>query len=253
MQIFELKCFGTAPGTGNTALVIDGHHGGAAQRQQLASAWKKSACAFLDRQDDGSWQIDYFYPHMRSLLCLHATLAAAQVLLARQDAPLTVRTALRGQQLRLSRTAHGYGIGLARQPVPALAIAPELPAALIGPCTLVSSPALASVGSPKLLLEVDGPALQALAPDLAAITAWGKASGVSGCYVYCRRGDGSYEGRNFNHLDPRLEDSATGVAAGALTVHLGRALVLHQGGSCRMETAIDGDLITVGGKVEAAN
>jgi predicted PhzF superfamily epimerase YddE/YHI9 len=101
---------------------------------------------------------------------------------------------------------------------------------------------------------VDSPAtLQALAPDLAAITAWGKTTGVSGCYVYCRRGDGSYEGRNFNHLDPRLEDRATGVAAGALTVHLGRALVLHQGGSCRMDTAIDGDLITVGGKVEAAN
>ena len=254
MEIFERKCFGAAPGTGNTALVIDGHHGDAVERQRLASDWQKSACAFLDRQDDGSWQVDYFYPHMRSPLCLHATLAAAQVLFARQrqDAPITVRTAMRGQQLRLSRTADGYGIGLTRQPAPAVVIDPGLPDTLLGPCELLSAPALASVGSPKLLLEVASPAvLHALAPDLAAITAWGQAHGVSGCYVYCRRSDGSYEGRNFNHLDPRLEDSATGVAAGALTVHLGRALVLHQGGDCRMDTAIDGELITVGGKVEA--
>jgi predicted PhzF superfamily epimerase YddE/YHI9 len=255
MQIFELKCFGTTPGSGNTALVIEGHRGDAGERQQLASDWQKCACAFLDPLPDGGWQVDYFYPHMRSPLCLHATLAAAHVLFARQgdDAPITLRTALRGQQLRLSRTAQGYGIGLARQPLPRVAIAPGLAAALLGPCTLVSAPALASVGSPKLLLEVDGPAtLRGLAPDLAAISAWGQANGVSGCYVYCRRADGSYEGRNFNHLDPRLEDSATGVAAGALTVHLGRALQLHQGGNCRMETAIDGDLVTVGGKVEAA-
>jgi predicted PhzF superfamily epimerase YddE/YHI9 len=135
-----------------------------------------------------------------------------------------------------------------------IVIPPALPAALIGPCPLVSRPALASVGSPKLLLEVDSPAtLHALAPDLAAISAWGQSKGVSGCYVYCRRADGSYEGRNFNHLDPRLEDRATGVAAGALTVHLGRALVLHQGGDCRMDTAIDGERITVGGRVECTD
>jgi predicted PhzF superfamily epimerase YddE/YHI9 len=40
-------------------------------------------------------------------------------------------------------------------------------------------------------------------------------------YVWCRRPDGAYEGRNFNHLDPALEDSATGVAAGALALALG--------------------------------
>ncbi len=254
MKIFERKCFGTTPGSGNTALVIDGHQGDGAARQQLASGWQTSACAFLDPQDDGSWHIDYYYPHMRSPLCLHATLAAAQVLFARQghDETIEVRTAMRGQPLRLARTAGGFGIGLARQTAPPLAIAPGLAAALLGPCELLSAPALASVGSPKLLLEVASPAaLHRLAPDLAAIAAWGQAHGVSGCYAYCRRADGGYEGRNFNHLDPRLEDSATGVAAGALTVHLGQALVLHQGGSCRMVTEIDGDMVTVGGKVEA--
>ena len=68
-----------------------------------------------------------------------------------------------------------------------------------------------------------------LAPDLARIAAWGKEAGVNGIYAWCRRDDGTFEGRNFNHLDPRLEDSATGVAAGALTALLGLGIRLRQG------------------------
>jgi predicted PhzF superfamily epimerase YddE/YHI9 len=87
-----------------------------------------------------------------------------------------------------------------------------------------------SVGSPKLLVEVaDAATLYGLQPDLPAIAAWGKGAGVNGLYVYCRCADGTYEGRNFNHLDPALEDSATGVAAGALTALLGHAITLRQG------------------------
>jgi predicted PhzF superfamily epimerase YddE/YHI9 len=87
-----------------------------------------------------------------------------------------------------------------------------------------------SVGSPKLLVEVaDAATLYGLQPDLPAIAAWGKGAGVNGLYVYCRCDDGTYEGRNFNHLDPALEDSATGVAAGALTALLGHAITLRQG------------------------
>ena len=47
--------------------------------------------------------------------------------------------------------------------------------------------------------------------------------------MYCRTGEHTYEGRNFNHLDPAREDSATGVAAGALAAWLGHGLVVLQG------------------------
>ena len=79
---------------------------------------------------------------------------------------------------------------------------------------------------------------------------------MNGCYVYCRLDDGRYEGRNFNHLDPGLEDSATGVAAGALTVLLGRGITLLQGRAtgraCLIRTQIDDAAILVGGRAEPA-
>jgi predicted PhzF superfamily epimerase YddE/YHI9 len=118
---------------------------------------------------------------------------------------------------------------------------------------------VASVGSPKLLVQVrDVETLHALAPDLAAIAGWGKANGVNGIYAWCERLDAadSYEGRNFNHLDPQLEDSATGVAAGALTVALGRGLALRQGRAtgrdCLIRTRVENDTVLVGGAAETA-
>jgi PhzF family phenazine biosynthesis protein len=216
---------------------------------------------FLDRASgDVPCTLDYFYPHTRSPLCLHATLAAARVLLSDGPGPLTVRTALRGQQLVLSRSAAGVFVRLERQAAPAVAPPAELAELarqlLAAPgLALLSPPAVASVGSPKLLLEVaDSSTLQALRPELGAIFEWGKAHGVNGIYAWCRRPDGALAGRNFNHLDPALEDSATGVAAAALTVHLGRSLELYQGAQlgqpCLLRTRLDGAHILVGGAAE---
>lgn len=267
MDIVELKCFGTSAGGGNAALVILDGPAGADERQAFAKDANKSACVFVDAGSEGAaWTLDYFYPHMRSPLCLHATLAAGHVLLAGSHGPLTVRTALRGQELVLTRNGEQVFAALAPQAAPALAPPPreaDLGAlarrllATPGPVPtpalpLASAPAVASVGSPKLLVEVaDRATLYALAPDLAAIHNWGKANGVSGIYAWCRRPDGAFEGRNFNHLDAAIEDSATGVAAGALTVHLGHALQLYQGANlgqpCLLQTGLDQDCVRVGG------
>ncbi|MES2149626.1 MAG: PhzF family phenazine biosynthesis protein [Pseudomonadota bacterium] len=246
MLVHQLQCFGLEPGTGNTALVIEHDDKQPAARQAFARQQNRSACVFIDGAT-----LDYYYPHMRSPLCLHATLAAAHILFAArpQATRIGVTTALRGQPLQLVRGANGLYIELRRQPAPK----PALPAALVASllnAELVSAPLVASVGSAKLLLEVaDRAALQALRPDLARIAAWGQAEGVNGCYVYCRRADGTFEGRNFNHLDPALEDRATGVAAGALTAVLQRGLTLFQT-DCRIDTRLDGDAILVGGATE---
>jgi PhzF family phenazine biosynthesis protein len=256
MKIHELLCFGIAEDGGNAALVIQDDHTDAHQRQQFARARNKAACVFVDIAPDGGIVLDYFYPHARSPLCLHATLAAARVLLSARHPVLTVRTAMRGQELMLMLEDGEVFIRLAPQTPPAAAITPELPARLLAAphLRLASPPAIASVGSPKLLLEVaDSTALHALAPDLPAIAEWSRRSGVSGCYAWCRRPDGALEGRNFNHLDPALEDTATGVAAGALTVHLRAGLSLYQGANlgqpCRIITRIAPDeSILISGK-----
>jgi PhzF family phenazine biosynthesis protein len=257
-----LICFGARAGDGNPALVIEGDRSTSEQRQAFARE-RNTTCVYLDAggADGVACVVDYFYPHMRSPLCLHATLAAARVLFARQagDAPVTVVTALRGQRLVLSRDGEDVFVRLARQELPQPAIAFALPARLLAApgLALVSPPRVASVGSPKLLLEVaDVGTLYGLRPDLPAIVEWGKTAGVNGCYVYCRTGEAEYEGRNFNHLDPALEDSATGVAAGALTAVLGRGITLRQGKAtgrdCVIRTRVDGEAILVGGRAEAA-
>ncbi len=245
MQINELLCFGARTGVGNTALVVEGFAQDVQARQAFATARNKPACVFLD--DDVA---DYYYPHARSPLCLHATLAASHVLFARHgNAPRTLTTSMRGQVLRLQQLDGHVFVGMQKQQVQQVRLAPGLIDQAVG------IPVIASVGSPKCLVEVSNRAtLLALQPDLAAITAWGREHGINGCFAYYRLDDGRYEGRNFNHLDPALEDSATGVAAGALTAMLGHGLTLLQGAAtgkeCIITTRDDGDTILVGGATE---
>jgi len=256
MHAQTLICFGSRPGDGNPALVIEDDGMDATARQAFAAA-RNTTCVFLSR--DG--EVDYFYPHMRSPLCLHATLAVAAVLFGRAgtEAAITVRTAMKGQLLALSREGGDYFVKLAPQPAPQVEVSAEQVAALLGApgLGLVSAPRVASVGSPKLLVEVrDADTLYGLAPDLAGITAWGKQHGVNGLYVYCRLDAGTVEGRNFNHLAPSLEDSATGVAAGALAVALGRGVTVRQGRAtgrdCLIRARVEDGSILVGGSAEAA-
>jgi PhzF family phenazine biosynthesis protein len=253
-----LNCFGARPGDGNPALVIEDDGMDQAARQAWTAA-RGMTCVFLSR--DG--EVDYFYPHMRSPLCLHATLAVAAVLFGRDGADaggtITVRTAMKGQPLMLSREGNDYFVRLAPQPAPAVAIPDERIAALLNApgMVLASSPQVASVGSPKLLVEVqDVDTLYGLAPDLAGIAAWGKQHGVSGFYVYSRLDTATVEGRNFNHLEPRLEDGATGVAAGALAVALGRGLTVRQGRAtgrdCLIRARVEDGAVLVGGAAERA-
>jgi PhzF family phenazine biosynthesis protein len=253
MHVQTLNCFGAQPGDGNPALVIDGDAMDQAARQAFA-AERNTTCVFLSPENE----VDYFYPHMRSPLCLHATLAVAAVLFGREGVDaggtIAVRTAMKGQLLTLSREGDDYFVRLAPQPAPSIAIPGEQIAALLNApgLAMASAPRVASVGSPKLLVEVpDVDTLYGLAPDLAGINAWGKRHGVSGMYVYCRLIDATFEGRNFNHLDPALEDSATGVAAGALAVALGRGLLLRQGRAtgrdCLIRARVEDGAVLVGG------
>jgi len=261
MHIHTLRCFGATANTGNPAIVIEDDPSQPDARQAFARE-RNTTCVWIDPpQEDGMAAIvDFYYPHTRSPLCLHATLAAAARLFARPGAnpPLTVTTAMHGQPLALTREAEHLFVRLAPQATPQPALAPELPARLLGIPTsaIVAAPQVASVGSPKLLVQVrDADTLHALTPDLQAITQWGKENGVNGLYAYAGDADAhAFEGRNFNHLDPRLEDSATGVAAGALTVLLGHALTVRQGRAtghdCLIRTRIEDDAILVGGRVE---
>jgi predicted PhzF superfamily epimerase YddE/YHI9 len=75
-------------------------------------------------------------------------------------------------------------------------------------------------------------------------------------YVYCHLQDDVYAGRNFNHLDARLEDPATGVAAGALALSLERSITLLQGDAldkpCTLLARYENGVVQVGGRAVRA-
>lgn len=253
----EFLCFGAAPGQGNPALTVLHGPTGIEQRQQFARESGKT-CVFIDPIDDpqARYVLDFYYPHGRSPLCIHAAVASARLLV--EQGPVTVQTALNGQLLQLQKNGEMYAASLQRQHAPELQVTTSQLRELLGNQLLgfVTEAKVESVGSPKLLVQVnDAGTLYRLQPDLAAIAAWSREHRMSGIYVYWVCSDGEVEGRNFNHLDPALEDSATGVAAGALSVLLGRGLHVCQGAAlgnpCLMVTSIEGDAVSIGGHVRA--
>jgi predicted PhzF superfamily epimerase YddE/YHI9 len=162
-----------------------------------------NACVFISVAKDGGELciLDFYYPHARSPLCLHASLAAAYYLqthnAARYSGP--VLTAMIKQMLTYTDSGNEVHISLAPHPVCTQAPSLDAIAKLLGcPASAIKAPAaVASVGSPKLLVEMVSPeALYVLRPHLPGIVEWGKTSGISGCYAYAHREKNEYEGRN---------------------------------------------------------
>lgn len=266
MHLKRFRCFGTGPDSGNEALVIfqrGSSEWSVAERQKFAAEQKANACVFINTMEDGIGPcvLDFYYPHARSPLCLHASLAAAHYMQTHHVAEYSgsALTSMSKQVLTFAHAGNELRTSVepdhVKRPVPTVGAVAEL----LG-CTesAIKTPAaIASIGSPKLLVEMVSPeALYALRPHLNGIVAWGQRAAVSGIYAYAHREMNQYEGRNFNHLEESLEDAATGVAAGALSVLLARNIILHQGvmlgNRCQISASNCDGLISVGGLVYEA-
>ena len=260
MSIYNLRCFGTSAGTGNEALVVVNDATTPIERQIFARQQKKPACIFM--QTDTLTDriiLDFYYPHTRSPLCLHGTLAAAKVYFEMHPdiTDLTVITSVRQQQIPITISNGNIFIRVAEQP----AITPVITDGVlerllnINITDIVTSPVVKSVGSPKLLIEVKNSLiLESLNPNLELIVQWGKANAVNGCYVFAKLNSGNFVGRNFNHLNPVNEDSATGVAAGALAAHVKQDIKLSQGdyigNPCIISACYEDKYILISGRVD---
>ena len=234
MNFHRMLCFGRNDESGNAAIVVEDSALAEPERLKFAQRQDASATVFVEADAAGDMQLDYYYPHARSPLCLHATLAASAVFFERYPHTGRARcvTSMHRQVLEVERVDEGIFVGVKAQSCPALTshVADTVRLLRVEPTDLTGTPGLASVGSAKLLVEVaDQSVLASLRPDLAGIAEWSRTHGVSGMYVYCRLHDDVYAGRNFNHLEPRFEDAATGVAAGALALSLERSITLLQG------------------------
>jgi PhzF family phenazine biosynthesis protein len=257
MKTHRIHCFGRTDESGNPAIVVEGATLTESDRHAFARTQDASATVFVDSNAAGEVQLDYYYPHMRSPLCLHATLAASAVFFGRDADAGSIRfvTSVHRQTLEVARVDENIFIGAKAQPCPAVTVGLAETAALlrIAAADVAGIRGPASIGSPKLLVEVaDRSLLDSLRPDLAGIAQWSRTHGISGIYAYCSVRDGVYAGRNFNHLEPRLEDAATGVAAGALALALERSVTLLQGDGlgrpCTLVARYVNGAVQVGGR-----
>ncbi len=250
---------------GNDAVVVSGPELSSwllEDRQQFTIEQHAHACVFVDAEGSASGQftLDFYYPHTRSPLCLHASLAAADHVwkTGQHGGVLLLTSSMKKQPLAFDRTGDEIfvSVDIQQADFPNVSISDVAKLLRCDTGVLVSSPEVASVGSPKLLVEVASEdVLYSLAPDLDGITEWGQRNGVNGCFVYTLMGasPSQYAGRNFNHLDATLEDAATGVAAGALSVRLNADITLYQGRNldnpCVIRASRAAGKIRVGGRV----
>jgi PhzF family phenazine biosynthesis protein len=265
MNIERYRCFGATALNGNDAVVVSGPElsgWSPEERQQFTIEQHAHACVFVDADGpaSGPFTLDFYYPHARSPLCLHASLAAADHIwkTGRRDGVLLLTSSMKKQPLAFDRASDTIfvSVDIQQADFPNVSISDAANLLRCDPGVLMSLPEVASVGSPKLLVEVASEdILYSLRPDLVGITEWGRANGVNGCFVYTRTGasPNEYAGRNFNHLDVTLEDAATGVAAGALSVRLNADITLYQGcnldNPCVIRASRAEGKIRVGGRV----
>ncbi|RTL10904.1 MAG: PhzF family phenazine biosynthesis protein [Neisseriaceae bacterium] len=255
MQLSLLQGFGINQYTGNKALIITEHELNAKQKQGFARKQNLPVCIFVDDDSAGNFTVDFYYPHRQSPMCLHGSLAAAKMYFKIYPTTIAQIKAAAGIKIN-ARQINEEQITLSVIPeiinksLPSLYEVSEM--LNLAP-SYIQDIAIASVGSIKLLVKLtEIEQLLKCKPSLTKITSWGKGRGINGIYAYYKE-DSNITGRNFNHLNAELEDSATGVAAGALTLYYQQSLIVNQGinlnNHCQILTEYSKDLIYLTGNI----
>jgi PhzF family phenazine biosynthesis protein len=170
--LFVVDAFTDRPFAGNPAgvLVLDAEHD-RAWMQAVASELNLSETSFLRRREDGVWSLRWFTPVLETLLCGHATLAAAHILWTEGHHPPEepIRLATASGELRALATGDGaIRLDFPATPPYPLSPPPDLEKIIPWPHRFVGQAGLTK----NYLVEVDGPvALRRLQPDLAGLAA----------------------------------------------------------------------------------
>ena len=249
-QVYHVDAFTSVPFRGNSAGVVLHADGlSEAQMQLIARELRHSETAFLLTSDDSDVRIRYFTPTVEVPICGHATVAAHYVrakVLGLGNSTVW-QTSLAGRhRVDIEASDNDYRISL-EQGVPGFEAPLEgaVRAAIIDALHLSEDDMLpglpiqvATTGHSKVMIalksEVD---LDALSPDLPALTAISQQIGCNGFFPFqIRKGENATDGRMFSPAIGIVEDPVTGNAngpMGAWLVHHG--LMAHDGKTLRVQ------------------
>ena len=249
-QVYHVDAFTSVPFRGNSAGVVLHADGlSEAQMQLIARELRHSETAFLLTSDDSDVRIRYFTPTVEVPICGHATVAAHYVranVLGLGNSTVW-QTSLAGRhRVDIEATGNDYRISL-EQGVPRFE--PPLEGAIRGAIIdalhlseddmLAGLPIqVATTGHSKVMIplkpEVD---LDALSPDLQALTAISQQIGCNGFFPFqIRPGENATDGRMFSPAIGIVEDPVTGNANGPMGAWLVQhGLMPHDGKTLRVQ------------------
>ena len=239
VDAFTREAFGGNP-AGVVLLGQDGAFPSEKLMQQVAAELRYSETAFVRQDGPAEFTVRYFTPASEVDLCGHATIATFGVLREMgivPDATVCLNHTLAGdlevnigsQVMMQMATARAIDktvdIDLLHRIMAGAAAChwPALPVEII------------STGLPDIIMPVDSvDALNALCPDMAALTRLSRQLDVVGVHAVALTDDG-YTGhvRNFAPLYGVPEESATGTANAALTHYLQRQRLIAAPAACR--------------------
>lgn len=249
-QVYHVDAFTSVPFRGNSAGVVLHADGlSEAQMQLIARELRHSETAFLLTSDDSDVRIRYFTPTVEVPICGHATVAAHYVrakVLGLGNSTVW-QTSLAGRhRVDIEASDNDYRISL-EQGVPGFEAPLEgaVRAAIIDALHLSEDDILpglpiqvATTGHSKVMIalkpEVD---LDALSPDLPALTAISQQIGCNGFFPFqIRKGENATDGRMFSPAIGIVEDPVTGNANGPLGAWLVQhGLMPHDGKTLRVQ------------------
>lgn len=242
MKYFIVDAFTSEPFGGNPAgvVLLGGSFPSERLMQQVAAELRYSETAFVQQNGPKEFTVRYFTPAGEVDLCGHATIATFGLL--RQegiipDHSLCINHTLAGDleisaseqvmmQMATPRAIdkpididrlHHIMAGTNQQEWPSL------------PVEIIST-GLPDIMMPVISLE----ALNALQPDMDALSDLSRRLGVTGVHAFAITGDGyTAHVRNFGPLYGIPEESATGTANAALTHYLHRQGIIKAPAECR--------------------
>lgn len=263
-QIYHVDAFTSEPFRGNSAgVVLHADTLSDAQMQLIARELRHSETAFLLKSDESDVRIRYFTPTVEVPICGHATVAAHYVRATVLGLGNTTvwQTSLAGRHRVEIHTEHNdYRITLEQgKPSFEPPLVGEIRTAIIAALNLTEDdlvPAVpiqvASTGHAKVMMllkpDVD---IDALSPDLTALTTIGQQIGCNGFFPFqIRPGKNETDGRMFSPAIGIVEDPVTGNANGpmgawlvhhGLMAHDGKTLHIkgHQGRALGREGTVD--------------